>query len=40
MLLRRRDPRRKDAFWSGADLAIDVLSPDEAARDLIQEQAI
>ncbi len=28
------DPRRSNRFWSGADLVLEVVSPDDAERDL------
>ncbi|MGI8685265.1 MAG: Uma2 family endonuclease [Acidimicrobiales bacterium] len=33
LLLDRRDPRKQDAFWLGADLVIEIVSPDNPARD-------
>ena len=32
------DPRRQDRFWSGADLALEVVSADKVGRDLIDER--
>lgn len=29
------DPRRKNRYWRGADLVLEVVSPDKPARDLI-----
>lgn len=33
LLLDRTDPRFQDSFWLGADLVIEVVSPDDAKRD-------
>lgn len=36
LLLRdRSDPRNQDRFWLGADLVIEVVSPDDPSRDLV-----
>ena len=32
------DPRRQNAYWSGADLVIEVVSPDEPRRDLVTKR--
>ena len=32
-LLDRRDPRNGDAFWLGADLVVEIVSPDNPLRD-------
>jgi|SRR5215469_15671448 len=32
------DPRRQDRFWTGADLALEVVSPDKPGRDLIDKR--
>lgn len=29
------DPRRQEAYWSGADLVVEVVSPDDRERDLV-----
>jgi Uma2 family endonuclease len=29
-----QDPRRQDAYWLGADLVIEIVSPDRPARDI------
>ncbi len=29
------DPRREDRFWRGADLVVEVVSPDDPERDLV-----
>lgn len=33
-LLRADDPRNQEAFWLGADLVVEVVSPDDPTRDL------
>jgi Uma2 family endonuclease len=33
MLLNARDPRYQDAYWLGADLVVEVVSPDRPERD-------
>ncbi|MBE2240825.1 MAG: Uma2 family endonuclease [Caldilineaceae bacterium] len=32
------DPRRDDAFWTGADLVVEVVSPDDPHRDLVTKR--
>ncbi|MBK8799390.1 MAG: Uma2 family endonuclease [Anaerolineales bacterium] len=32
------DPRREDAFWTGADLVVEVVSPDDPHRDLVTKR--
>jgi len=32
------DARRQDRFWTGADLALEVVSPDKPRRDLIEKR--
>jgi len=32
------DPRRGDAFWTGADLVLEVVSPDDPNRDLVKKR--
>ena len=32
------DPRRQNAYWTGADLVIEVVSPDDPARDLVTKR--
>jgi Uma2 family endonuclease len=40
LLLRdRSDPRRRDRFWLGADLVVEIVSPDDPARDLVVKRA-
>jgi Uma2 family endonuclease len=33
------DPRRQNAYWTGADLVIEVVSPDDQARDLVTKRS-
>lgn len=40
LLLRdRADPRRQDRYWLGADLVVEVVSPDAPDRDLVEKRA-
>ena len=40
LLLRdRADPRCQDRYWLGADLVLEVVSPDAPARDLVEKRA-
>lgn len=40
LLLRDRlDPRYQDRFWLGADLVLEVVSPDRPERDLVEKRA-
>ncbi len=32
------DPRRQDEFWTGADLVVEVVSPDDPRRDLVTKR--
>jgi Uma2 family endonuclease len=32
------DPRRQEQFWTGADLVVEVVSPDDPQRDLITKR--
>lgn len=32
------DPRRRDRYWIGADLVVEVVSPDKPERDLVQKR--
>ena len=32
----RSDPRRQDRYWLGADLVVEVVSPDDPDRDLVE----
>ena len=38
-LRERSDPRNQDRFWLGADLVIEVVSPDDPNRDLVEKRA-
>ncbi len=37
-LLDRHDPRYGDRYWHGADLVLEVVSPDDPARDLVTKR--
>ena len=37
-LLSAADPRRQNRFWTGADLALEIVSPDKPERDLVQKR--
>ena len=40
LLLRSADdPRRQNRFWLGADLVLEVVSPDKPERDLVQKRS-
>ena len=39
LLLLAGDPRGQDRFWTGADLALEIVSADKPERDLIQKRA-
>ena len=39
LLLAADDPRRQDACWEGADLVLEVVSPDDRRRDLVLKRA-
>ena len=32
------DPRRQNRFWLGADLVVEIISPDKPERDLIEKR--
>ena len=34
-----RDPRRQNRFWLGADLVVEIASPEKPKRDLIEKRA-
>ncbi len=34
----RSDPRNQDRFWLGADLVVEVVSPDDPNRDLVEKR--
>jgi Uma2 family endonuclease len=38
LLLSAIDPRRQNRYWTGADLALEVVSPDKPERDLVQKR--
>jgi Uma2 family endonuclease len=38
LLLSATDARRQDRFWLGADLALEVVSPDKPERDLVEKR--
>jgi Uma2 family endonuclease len=39
LLLRQADdPRRQNRFWLGADLVVEILSPDKPERDLVEKR--
>lgn len=39
LLLDKRDPRSQDAFWLGADLVLEIVSPDDPERDTVTKRA-
>lgn len=38
LLLSASDPRRQNRFWTGADLVLEVVSPDKPERDLVSKR--
>jgi len=38
LLLSASDPRRQNRFWTGADLVVEVVSPDNPERDLVSKR--
>ena len=38
LLLDETDPRNQDRYWLGADLVLEVVSPDNPARDLVEKR--
>jgi Uma2 family endonuclease len=38
LLLDVNDPRNQDAFWLGADLVVEIVSPDAAERDTVTKR--
>lgn len=38
VLLDQQDSRREDRYWHGADLVLEVVSPDNPARDLVEKR--
>jgi Uma2 family endonuclease len=39
VLQRSDDPRRGNDFWTGADLVVEIVSPDDPERDLVTKRA-
>jgi Uma2 family endonuclease len=39
LVLDKNDPRAQDAYWYGADLVVEVVSPDDPERDLVIKRA-
>jgi Uma2 family endonuclease len=39
LLLDVNDPRNQNAFWLGADLVVEIVSPDHAERDTVTKRA-
>lgn len=39
VLLDAKDSRRSNRYWSGADLVVEILSPDKPSRDLVEKRA-
>jgi Uma2 family endonuclease len=39
LLLLAGDPRRQNRFWTGADLALEIVSPEKPERDLVEKRA-
>lgn len=37
-LANKNDPRNQEAFWLGADLVVEVVSPDDPNRDLVDKR--
>ena len=38
LLLKANDPRNQDAFWLGADLVVEIVSPDHIERDTVMKR--
>jgi Uma2 family endonuclease len=38
VLLSTTDPRRSNRYWTGADLVVEVVSPDDPQRDLVRKR--
>jgi Uma2 family endonuclease len=38
LLLSATDPRRQNRYWTGADLALEVVGPDKPERDLVDKR--
>jgi len=39
LFLDARDPRRQDRYWLGADLVVEIVSPDNPERDTVTKRA-
>jgi Uma2 family endonuclease len=39
LLLDVNDPRNQNAFWLGADLVVEIVSPDDVERDIVIKRA-
>lgn len=39
LLLAKDDPRRQNRYWLGADLVVEIVSPDDPDRDLVEKVA-
>ncbi|MBA3942975.1 MAG: Uma2 family endonuclease [Herpetosiphonaceae bacterium] len=39
VLLDEHDPRNQEAFWLGADLVVEIVSPDNPERDTVEKRA-
>lgn len=39
VLLDSRDARRSNRYWTGADLVVEILSPDKPSRDLVEKRS-
>ena len=39
LLLEARDPRNQEAYWLGADLVVEIVSPDDPERDTVLKRA-
>ncbi|GAB4212543.1 MAG: Uma2 family endonuclease [Roseiflexaceae bacterium] len=39
LLTNAHDPRRQDRFWLGADLVVEIVSPDDPERDTVTKRA-
>jgi Uma2 family endonuclease len=39
LLLNKDDPRNQDAYWLGADLVVEIVSPDDPERDTVVKRA-
>jgi Uma2 family endonuclease len=37
LVVNKNDPRRADRYWTGADLVLEVVSPDDPDRDWVQK---